>query len=89
MRYTSRGLRLAYSCGLGLYHNSQAAFSDDPTMRRRVLMLTETDSVSCLVRSFLRALRACDLTSRTDRVATTKETVAAKLRESVSFADDE
>ena len=58
-------------------------------MHRRVLMLTESDLVSCRARSFLRALRACDLTSCTDRVATTKEIVSAKFRESVSFADDE
>jgi len=49
-------------------------------------MLTETDSVSSLARSFLRALRACALTSRGDRVATTRETVSAKFE---SFADDE
>ena len=52
-------------------------------------MLTESDLVWSLARSFLRALRACDLTSRTDRVATTKETVSAKFRESVSFEYDE
>jgi hypothetical protein len=34
------------------------------------------------------AARARDLTSRTDRVASTKETASAKFHESVSFAGD-
>jgi len=50
-------------------------------------MLAETDFDSALVRSFLRALRACDCTSRADRVTTTEATISARWR--VLFAGEE
>jgi hypothetical protein len=50
-------------------------------------MRAETLADLALARSLLMALRACDCTSRADRVATTKATVSATLR--ASCVEDE